>query len=115
MMSKAFWTPNIAASQFNKYSQLGSCTNIRPIKNGLKAKGITTPCITWTRPIVMIFTTLSTTSGHSGFRFLVIIFMEYGGSTILKVPSPFFFSFSILSHTASASFGPEWTNTQTAE
>ena len=37
MFSEAFWTPNIASSQFDEYSQLGSRTNVLPIKNGLKA------------------------------------------------------------------------------
>ena len=36
MLSEAFWTPTIASSQFDEYSQLGSRTNIRPVKNGLK-------------------------------------------------------------------------------
>ena len=35
MLSEAFWTLNIALSQFNEYFQLGSRTKIRPIKNQL--------------------------------------------------------------------------------
>ena len=35
MLSEAFWTPNIASSQFDEYSQLGSRTKARPIKNQL--------------------------------------------------------------------------------
>ena len=34
-LSEAFWTPNIASSQFDEYFQLGSRTNICPVKNGL--------------------------------------------------------------------------------
>ena len=35
MLSEAFWTPNIASSQFDEYSQLGSRRKVRPIKNQL--------------------------------------------------------------------------------
>ena len=35
MLSEAFWTPNIASSQFDEYSQLGSRRNVRPVKNQL--------------------------------------------------------------------------------
>ena len=30
MLSEAFWTPNIASSQFDKYSQLGSQSKNSP-------------------------------------------------------------------------------------
>ena len=54
--------------------------------------------ITWTRPIVMIFSTLCTRSGHSGFRCLVI--WCTAGQLFLKFPyhsfslSPFFHTLS---------------------
>ena len=35
MLSEAFWTPNIASSQFDEYFQLGSRRKVRPIKNQL--------------------------------------------------------------------------------
>ena len=34
-VEKAFWTPNVASSQFNEYSQLGSRRKVRPVKNQL--------------------------------------------------------------------------------
>ena len=35
MLSEAFWTPNIASSQFEEYSQLGLRRKVCPIKNQL--------------------------------------------------------------------------------
>ena len=35
MLSEAFWTPNIASSQFDEYFQLGLHRKVRPIKNQL--------------------------------------------------------------------------------
>ena len=35
MLSEAFWTPNIASSQFDEYFELGSRRKVRPVKNQL--------------------------------------------------------------------------------
>ena len=35
MLSEAFWTPNIALSQFDEYFQLGLQRKVRPVKNQL--------------------------------------------------------------------------------